>query len=53
MRDIWVGKKGYKAFCKQDDDSYYDYHGNEKALTGITGNQNKFEIKRIIVIQFQ
>ena len=35
--EIWVGKRGEKAGCKQDEQSFYDYKGNEKALCGITG----------------
>ena len=51
--DIWVGKKEFKACCKQNEESYYDYQGNEKALTGITEWGNKFDIKRVVVIQFK
>ena len=53
--DIWIGKKGFKAECEQDEESYYDYQGNEKALTGRSGlkSEDKFDIKRIIVIQFK
>ena len=52
--DIWVGKKEFKACCKQNEESYYDYQGNEKALTGITGlkNTDLIDIKRVIVLQF-
>ena len=41
FHDIWMGKKGYKACCNQDDDCNYDYQRNEKALTGITGLNNE------------
>ena len=53
-KDIWVGKKGYNASCNQNDNCCYDYRGNEKALTGITGFRKKdeFEIKRIIEDSF-
>ena len=53
--DIWIGKKGQNAFCNQSEEYHFDYQGNEKALTGKTGLQNDdvFDIKRIIVIQFK
>ena len=53
--DIWIGKKGMKSYSKQDEESCYDYQGNEKALTGIIGNVDKdmFDIKRIVVFQFK
>ena len=48
--EIWVGKKGKKAYCYQDDDeSYYDYQCIEDALIG---GSEEFEVKRIIVLQF-
>ena len=50
--DIWVGKKGRKAYCKQNEESLYDYQGNENALTG-TENGDKFDTKRIVVYQFK
>ena len=50
--DIWIGKKNIKSYCQQSENSNYDYKGNEKVLIGITGIENKFDIKRIIVIQF-
>ena len=54
--EIWVGKKGQKAFCCQHSDSLYDFKGNENALTGISGREygdNMFDIKRVVVIQFK
>ena len=50
--EIWIGKKNIKSYCIQNENSNYDYRGNENALIGITGISNKFDIKRIIVIQF-
>ena len=52
---VVVFKKDNKneSFCEQNEKSVYDYKGNEKALTGMTGVESGFEIKRIIVIQFQ
>ena len=54
--EIWMGKKGEKAFCCQHSESLYDFKGNENALTGISGieyGENMFDIKRILVIQFK
>ena len=50
--EIWIGKKNIKSYCLQSENSNYDYKGNEKALIGISGKENKFDIKRFIVIQF-
>ena len=51
-RDIWIGKKGITGVCIEND-PYYNYRGNVNALTGKSGWNNRIEIKRIIVIQFQ
>ena len=50
--EIWIGKKNIKSYCQQSENSNYDYKGNENALTGISGEENRFDIKRFIVIQF-
>ena len=55
-QDIMVRKKGELSFCCQCDKSYYNYHGKNDALTGISGEhftKNNFPIKRVFVIQFK
>ena len=55
VRDFVVGKKGEKSWCLQDESSLFDYAGKEKALTGMNGrsNENKFDVRRIVVVQFE
>ena len=50
--EIWIGKKNIKDFCEQTENSNYEFKGNKNALIGISGKENKFDIKRFIVIQF-
>ena len=50
--EILILKKNIKSWCEQSENSLYDYKGKEKALIGISGKDNKFDIKRFIVIQF-
>ena len=50
--EIWIGKENIQSYCRQSQNSIYDYKGKEKALTGISGIENRFDIKRFIVIQF-
>ena len=54
--EICVGKKGHLASCEQDEDSFFDYQGKKKALTGIEGKRyagKQFKIKRLVVLQFK
>jgi hypothetical protein len=51
--DIWIGKKGIKAFCLQSQSSCYNYHNQPHALVGVSGIEKQFEIKRIVIIEFQ
>ena len=55
--DIWVGKKGAQAYCFQNNKSFFDYRNARNALTDISteenGEENKFDIKRVIVLQFK
>ena len=53
--DIWVGKKGNKAICNQDNICCYDYEGTYGALIGriIWNKGEEDKTERIIVIQFQ
>ena len=55
-RDIFIYKSNWKSVCI--DNIYvckFDYKGIEKALNGRHGlkNEDKFEVKRILVIQMQ
>ena len=48
-----IEKKGFQAQCHQSIDSHYDFRGIQSALTGKTGYSDKFDIKRVVVIQFK
>ena len=56
-QDIWIGKKGLQAYCNQDDKCFFNYGNARNALADIStetfGEENKFDIKRIIVVQFK
>ena len=54
--DIYVPKKGRKAVCANIKESLYDYKEIENALVGQSGwdeENERFEIKRILVLQFK
>ena len=53
--NIWVRKEGQTACCRQDNQSQFDYRGNENASTGRSGvtTYDGFEINRIVVFQFK
>ena len=54
--DIYILKKGRPAACCKLSESIYNYHNEENALVGKSGWDNekeRFEIKRIIVLQFK
>ena len=53
--EIWVWKNQLITYCNQTDNSYYDYRGNEKALTGIVSKEDDKGIimKRFVVFEFK
>ena len=53
--EMTIAKKGHGAWCHQSVDSYYDFGGNQCALTYKMGygDENKNDIKRVVVIQFK
>ena len=50
--DILIRKKGMTSICCQNPYSFYDYQGDEKEETKFR-YEDKFQIKRIVVIEFE
>ena len=53
--DLCIMKKCYKSYCMQNEESYYNYEGNDKALSNHSGNESseRFELKRMVVVEFE
>ena len=53
--DMWIGKKGKKSYCYDGKKCTYNYLDEKKVLTGYSGygEKDKFDIKRVVVIQFK
>ena len=49
---MMISKRNKKSICEQNEDCSYNYKGIKNALVGKTSFRNNFEIKRIVVIQF-